>query len=232
MFSQFMNVAVGGIRKGFTIFWGDSILLLLFNFLCFLSALPALLFYSVTGATVTVVTSTVNVLLFLPLAFSLFALYALLFDCRLHIGIRFKKFFIYIGRTWKQALVFGTINIIVILLTGWNLRFYGQFSEAWAGFLQLLFLSISLVWATIQLVMLPLYPRTAEPNYRTVLRNAIAITGHYLLPVIVLVILTAGLLLLTYRLQALGALFTFVLIGALAEGVVGEAISDDLEHPS
>lgn len=227
-----MNITLDGLRKGFSIFWGDSILLLLVNFLCFLAALPALLFFSVTGSTVSVVTSIVNVLLFWPLAFALFALYALLFDCRLHIGISIKKFFIYIGRTWKQALIFGAFNIIVILLIGWNLSFYGQFQTAWAGIFQLLFLSITLIWTTIQLVMLPLYPRSQEPTFRSILRNAIAITGRHLLPVLVLAFCTATLLLVTYRLQALGALFTFVLIAALAEGIIGEVVTADMEPPS
>ena len=133
---------------------------------------------------------------------------------------------------WKQALIFGSANILAVLLVGWNLRFYAQFEAAWAGVLQLLFLSISLVWATLQLVMLPLYPRLEEPKFRTALRNSIAITGRYLIPALVLVICTAALLLVTYKLQALGALFTFVLIAALAEGIVGEVVIADTEPPS
>jgi hypothetical protein len=97
--------------------------------------------------------------------------------------------------------------------------------------LQLLFLSISLVWATLQLVMLPLYPRLEEPKFITALRNSIAITGRYLIPAFVLVICTAALLLLTYKLQALGAIFTFVLIGTLAEGIIGEVVIADMEPP-
>jgi uncharacterized membrane protein YesL len=155
-----------------------------------------------------------------------------LFDGRQGIHVSFKTFFRHLRKMWKQALIYGAINLLVAMLVGWNLRFYAQFEAAWAGVFQLLFLSISLVWATLQLVMLPLYARLEEPKFRTALRNSVANTGRYLIPVLGLVISTAALLVLTYRLQALGALFNFVLIGALAEGIIGEVVIDDMEPPS
>ncbi|UCC52425.1 MAG: hypothetical protein JSV68_00375, partial [Anaerolineaceae bacterium] len=58
------------------------------------------------------------------------------------------------------------------------------------------------------------------------------ITGRYLIPAFFLVICTAALLVLTYRLQALVDLFTFVLIGSLAEGIIGEVVIVDMGPPS
>ncbi len=226
-----MKLAAEGIKKSISIFWDDSILLLLLNFVCFLTVLPALLFYTITGSNVSVVTAVLNSLLFLPLVFFLFALSAVLYDGRQDMVISFRTTFRHLRKRWKQALIFGVFNLFFALLVGWNLTFYGQFEAAWAGVFQWLFISISLVWVTLQLVMLPLYPRLEEPNFRTALRNAVAITGRYPVPVLVLVVCTAALLLLTYRLQALGALFTFVLICALAEGIVGEIVNADIEPP-
>lgn len=226
-----MKIAAEGIRKGILIFWDDSILLLLFNFLCFLAVLPALLFFTVTRTNFSVVTSIVNTALFLPLTFFLFALFAVLYDGRQGIHISFRKYLSYLRKTWKQALIFGSVNFLVVMLIGWDLRFFAQFETAWAGVFQLLFLSISLVWATLQLVMLPLYPRLEEPNFRTALRNSVAISGRYLIPTLVLIVCSAAFLLLTYNLQALGALFTFVLIGILAEGIIGEVVIADQEPP-
>lgn len=226
-----MKIAADGIRKGILIFWDDSIFLLLLNFLCFLAVLPALLFYTVTRTNVSVVTSIVNTLLFLPLTFFLFALYAVLYDGGQGIHISFRKYFGYLRKTWKQALIFGTANLFFVLLISWDLRFFAQFETGWASMFQLLFLSILLVWTTLQLVMLPLYPRLEEPKFRTALSNSIAISGRYLIPALVLIVCSAALLLLTYRFQALGALFTFVLIGALAEGIIGEVVIADMEPP-
>lgn len=222
-----MIITIEGIRKGFSIFWDDSILLLLLNFFCFLAVLPALLFFTVTESSVSVVTSIINILLFLPLVFFMFALYAVLYDGRQGIVISFKTYFRHLRKMWKQALVYGVINILFVILVSWNLRFYAQFEAAWAGIMQMLFLSISLVWATLQLVMLPLYPRLEKPTYRMALRNSVTITGRHLFSVLVLVVITAALLVLTYNFQAIGALFTFVLIGSLAEGIIGEIVIAD-----
>lgn len=144
-----MKTAVAGIRKGVSIFWEDSITLLLFNLFCFLSILPALLFFTVTGSNVSVITSIANTLLFLPIVFFLFALFAALYDGGQDGEVSFKSFFRHLRNTWRQALIFGTINLLFALLVGWDLRFYAQFETAWAGLFQLLFLSISIVWATL-----------------------------------------------------------------------------------
>jgi uncharacterized membrane protein YesL len=219
-----MQIAFSGVKKGLAIFWEDSILLMFFNILCFLSMLPALLFYNMTIGAASVVTAVLTTFLFLPLTFFLFALYHVLFDLRRGIHVSMKSYFRYLRSTWKPALIFGGINLLGFLLIGWNLRFYAQFEAAWAGLFQLTFLSISLVWIVLQMIMLPLYPRLEEPAFKNALKNAAAVVGHYLLSAAVLVLLTAVLLTLTFFFQVLGVFFTIVLIASLAEGIVGEVI--------
>jgi len=219
-----MRIVYDGFKKGISIFWDDSILLILFNFVCFLSLLPALLFYSVTQSDPSVLASVVNTWLVLPFAFFIFALYHVLFDCRQDIVISIKSFLGYIRSTWKSALIFGVINIMVALLVGWNLRFYAQFDEAWAGIVQWVFLSISLVWAILQIIMLPMYPRLEEPSFKLALKNSTAIFARYLIPVLTLVVWTVLFVVLTVMFQALGMLFSFVFIAALGEGIIGEVV--------
>ena len=226
-----MRIVIAGIKKGFFIFWDDSIMLILFNFLCFLSLLPALLFYMGTASSVSVLFSAINTLLFLPLAFFLFALYRVAYDCRHGIAIKFSTFFSYLRSTWKQALIYGVINIGAVLLVGWNLRFYAQFQAEWAGIVQLVVLSVAMVWLILQIVMLPLYPRLEEPGFRQALRNAAAIMGRYLIPVLVLVVLTAVFLIISVAVQIVAMLVSFIFIAALGEGIIGEVVADIKEPP-
>jgi len=221
-----MRIVFEGFKKAFSIFWDDSISLIVFNFICFLSLLPALLFFSVTNATASVVTSIINTVLFLPSVFFIFALYHVLFDCRRSIVISFRSFFGYIGSTWKQALIFGVINVFMALMVGWNLRFYAQFHEAWAGIVQAIFVSVTMIWVILQITMLPLYPRLTDPSFKLALRNAGALFAGYILPVLVMAVWTVLFIFLTIMFQALGMLFSFIFIAALSEGVVGEIVID------
>lgn len=226
-----MRIIFDGFKKGISIFWDDSILLIVFNFICFLSLLPALLFYSVTSGTASVLTSIINTVLFLPCVFFVFALYHVAFDCRRSIVIGFRSFFGYLRSTWKQAFIFGLANVLWALLVGWNLRFYAQFDEAWATIMQAVFVSLSMIWIIIQTVMLPLYPRLNEPSFKLALRNAGALFAGYLFPVLIMAVWTILFIGLTIMYQALGMLFSFIFIVALSEGIVGEIVID-LKGPS
>lgn len=215
-----------GFKKAIFIFWDDSISLIIFNFICFLSLLPALLFFSVTNGTVSVLTSVINTLLFLPSVFFIFALYHVLFDGRQGIVVSFRSFFGYVGSSWKQAIVFGIVNMFVALMVGWNLRFYAQFHEAWAGIVQAIFISVTMIWMILQITMLPLFPRLTEPSYKLALRTAGVLFAGYMLPVLVLTVWTILFIILTLMFQPLGMLFSLVFIAALSEGIVGEMVID------
>ena len=111
-------------------------------------------------------------------------------------------------------------------MVGWNLRFYAQFGEAWAGIMQAIFISITMIWMILQITMLPLYPRLTEPSFKLALRKAGAIFAGYLLPVLVMVVWTFLFIVLTVIFQVLGMLFSFVFIAVLSEGIVGEIVID------
>lgn len=221
-----MHITIEGIKKGFSIFWEYSIFLIGLNFFCFLALLPALLFYSVTVSETTLFIAVINIVLLLPAVFFVFALYAVLYDCRQSIALKFSTYFKYLRSTWKQALTFGVINMVFIGLVVWNLSFYAQFEAAWAVMMQYVFLSISLLWAILQIIMLPLYPRLENPQFKLALKNAGAIFASYLIPVIILVVWTGLFVVLTARFQFLGMLFSIALIAAFGEGVIGEIVID------
>lgn len=223
-----MHIAFTGFKKALFLFWDDSLLLVAINVLCFLSLVPALVLYNVMSSIPSVFVSILNILLILPLVFFLFALYYVLFDARRGIHVEFKTYFGYLRATWKQALIFGGINLVFALLVVWNLGFYGQFESEWAGIMQLVFVSIFLVWFILQLVMLPMYPRLEEPNFKLALRNSAGIIGGYLIPAATLVILTIAFLAMTLSFQVIGIFFTFAFIAAMSEGIIGEVVLDIL----
>ena len=224
-----MHIAFTGFKKALFLFWDDSLLLVAINVLCFLSLVPALIMYNVMISTPSVIISILNLVLILPLTFFLFALYAVLFDARRGIHVEFKTYFGYLRTTWRQALIFGSINLMVALLIVWNLRFYGQFESEWAGIMQLVFVSVFLVWFILQLVMLPMYPRLEEPNFKLALRNSAGILGGYLIPAATLVILVIAFLALTLSFQVIGIFFTFSFIATMSEGIIGEVVIDLLQ---
>lgn len=219
-----MNVIIPGFKKAVSIIWEESILLIGLNVIIFLAIVPALLFFNLSSEFVSVFTSIINTLLFFPVVFFLFPLFYLLYDVASGNAVKIKGYFHYMRLTWKLALRWGGINLIIFLLVTWNLRFYAQFEAQWAGIMQLSFLSILLIWIVLQCLMLPIYPRMKTPGYKLALQNAMSILGQYLPAVIILVSLLAVLLIASISFQVLPLFFTFVVTGALLEGYVGEII--------
>jgi len=217
------------MRKAGTIFWDDSILLLLLNLFTFLSILPALVFYSLVQETVSIVTSLITTILFFPAAFFLFALFSAVHHLSQGTVVKPTHYFHHMRVMGKHAFIWGAINLLLFLLFSWNLRFYAQFEEAWAAILQLLFLSLAFIWFVLQLLMLPIYPRLKEPGFKLALRNALGIMGRYPFPLLNIIILTGLLLTITFLLQFAALFFTFALLASLLEGLVSEIIKIEIE---
>ncbi|MFO7679264.1 MAG: hypothetical protein R6X34_04375 [Chloroflexota bacterium] len=217
------------MKKAGTIFWDDSILLIVFNLFTFLSILPALLVNSLVQETISIVTSLITTLLFFPIAFFLFALFSAVHNLSQGNVVKVSDYFHYMRQMGKQAFVWGALNLLSFLLFGWNLRFYAQFDEAWGAMMQLLFLSLAFIWFVLQLLMLPIYPRLQKPGFKLALRNAAGMMGRYPFPLISIIILIAFLLTLTFLFQFAAIFFTFALITVLLEGLVSEILKIEIK---
>jgi uncharacterized membrane protein YesL len=74
---------------------------------------------------------------------------------------------------FRQSWLWGILNAIAVLLVWTNIRFYGQFREAWAGVLLLVTLALAFVWLAVQFYALPYLMEQKEKRLRTALRNGL-----------------------------------------------------------
>lgn len=162
----------------------------------------------------------VGTLLIIPWPFVTFGLFFVAHDIGEGKGISFKKFFEYAHQMWKPAYIWGSINLGVLIVLWINLSFYGGIETQWAAAIQIIMLSIGLIWLVLQLVVLPLYPRLEEPGFRLALRNAAIIIGRHPLAILALIILVALILVLSYLFLAVLFLATFAIIAVVSNRMV------------
>jgi hypothetical protein len=155
------------------------------------------------------VIALVGIILIIPWPFVTFGLFEVAYDIGQGKGIKFTTFFTRAAQVWKQAYIWGAINLGAIIVLAVNLNFYANTTASWAAFAQILMMGLSIFWFTLQLIMLPLYPRLEEPGFRLALRNAAVLIARYQLPTLTILIILAVVVGLTVFLQQ----YWFVLLG-------------------
>lgn len=187
--------------------WDEMLYLIIFNIICL-----------------------IGILLIIPGPFVTFGLYGLAYDVGQGRGIKFSTFFVHARRLWKQAYLWGGINLVVLLMLGLNLNFYSGIEAEWARIAQVVVFSVTFFWIMLQLVMLPLYPRLIEPGFKLALRNAAVVIGRYPLMVFALAVMVAlvwGLTLIFPPVVFLGAL---AITAVVCNRVVGALVDKELER--
>lgn len=189
------------------------------------------------------VVTLIGTILIIPWPFVTFGLFEMTYDISQGKGIKFTTFFTRAAQVWKQAYVWGGINLGVIIIVAINLNFYGNFVATWASVAQILMLGVAVFWFTLQLVILPLYPRLEEPGFKIALRNAAVLMGRYPLPTLTVFIIVAAMTAFTIYIRqcnlfvVLGYFsFTAVLCNRMVSAMVrkelgDEAVDTDKEDP-
>jgi hypothetical protein len=113
-------------------------------------------------------------------------------------GIKLGTFFHGAKQMWKQALLWGVINLVVLLVLGSNFNFYGTLEAQWASLAQMVTLAFLMAWVVLQLFMLAFYPRLTQPGFKLAARYAMVAIGRYPL----LAFLLAGMVLLVLALSS------------------------------
>lgn len=168
--------------------------------------------------------------LIIPWPFVTFGLFFTAYDIGLGKGIKFTTLFVHGRRMWKQAYIWGGINLGALIIVWTNLNFYASFEAPWAAFVRVLFVALAIFWAILQLVVLPLYPRLAEPNFRLALRNAAIVVGRYPLATLILVITVILLGLLSALFPPFAFLAAPAIFAVVANRLVGEIIGRELRQ--
>ncbi len=162
----------------------------------------------------------IGTVLILPFPLVTFALFHTVYDIGQGKGIKMGTFVTYARQTWKQAYIWGAINLVVLLVARINLSFYAGIDAGWAAVVQTVVIAITFFWLILQLLILPLYPRLTNPGFRLALRNAAAMIGLQPLIVFSLVILTGLIGLLSFFFQAIALIGSFSIIAVVANRTV------------
>lgn len=172
----------------------------------------------------------VGTLLLVPWPFVTFALFYIAKDIGDGKGIKFGNFFRYGRDNWKAAYIWGGINLAVLVVLWLNLNFYAGVDALWARLIQILFIAIIIFWSVLQLIVLALYPRLVESNFRLALRNAGVIVARYPLLPMVLIVTVVAMIGIVLLLNAIIFLLPFVFIAIVTNNLVGVVVNQELER--
>jgi uncharacterized membrane protein YesL len=167
-------------------------------------------------------------LLILPWPYLTFGLFFTAYDISQGKAIKLNSLFVRPAPFWKQAYVWGAVNLLAALLFRFNLNFYNNFATTWAATIQIVFVALLLLWSIWQLLALPMYPRLEKPGLRLALRNAAIVMGRYPLAVLVLVVIVTLLLLITAILPMFAFFGAGALIVVLCNRLVGTIVEREL----
>lgn len=223
-----MHVILDGLEKTAMDSWGNLTSLIVFNLFCALSTLPGAAGLNFLAAEMSVLLLGITAVFFLLPGFFIFPLFFTAADLNQGRPAKLTRYFHYLRQTWRQALAWSVINLLVVVMFLWNMVFYSGIAAAWADVVQIVLLSLFVVWCVLQVIMLTLYPRLEKPGFKTVLRHSMAILGQHPLPIVVMVVLTGIVLLLTLFFQFLAFFFSFFAIAMVSSSMVSAIFDGDL----
>ena len=187
--------------------WDELLHLILFNMIWFLGAI-----------------------LIIPIPYLTFGLVYTAYDVVEGKSIKIGAFFNHANRTWKQAYIWGGINLVVVVLLWFNLAFYTGVNADWAIILRLFIVALSIFWGVLQIIVLPIYPHLEEPGLKNAYRNALILIGRYPLAVLTLLFFIVLFAVLSFFLQALPILLTFAALAVLATRLMKILVQEELER--
>jgi uncharacterized membrane protein YesL len=198
-----MGTIWGIIKQSAADFWDEFLYLMIFNAVWLLGSL-----------------------LVLPWPYLTFALFFTAHEIGQGKAIKFSTFFMGAVPFWKQAYIWGVINLLTVFILWFNLNFYANFGTGWAAIVQIIFLAMIVLWVVLQIVALPMYPRLEEPGFKTALRNAGILLGRYPHVALVLIMIVA----LFVNISSLFPLFAFFGAGAFTAILANRAVATLLER--
>jgi hypothetical protein len=172
--------------------------------------------------------------LIIPWPFVTFGLFAVACDISQGKGIKFSTFFAHAGRMWKQAYIWGGINLAILFVLWVNFNFYSNLGTRWADFIGTFVLGLMIFWIIFQLIILPIYPRLEKPGFKLALHNATIVAARHPLEILLLVIIVVGIGVATLLLSAIAMpisfLITFSVIAVVANRLVETLIEQELKR--
>jgi hypothetical protein len=172
----------------------------------------------------------VGTLLILPWPFVTFGLFFTAYDIGEGKGIKLGTFFNHARYMWKQAYLWGGINLGLLILWWVNMDFYGRMGTQWAALAQMFTVALAIFWIILQLVALAFYPRLVDPSFKLAELNGLIAIGRYPHFVFVLLILIVLILAATFFMQVLLLLGAFAMIAVVANRVVDAVVKKEKQR--
>jgi uncharacterized membrane protein YesL len=144
------------------------------------------------------------------------------------IGLR--TFVAGVRRYWKQAYLWGIINLVVIVLIGMNVVFYLNQQESWSTIALMLFGALGLWWLGTQFYFFPFLVHQDPPAIKTAYRNSLVLMLSQPALGVAMFLLAAVLAVLSYMLVFPLLLFFFSLMAVLSNRAVIETIKIQQER--
>jgi hypothetical protein len=149
--------------------------------------------------------------LIIPWPFVTFGLFAVAYDISQGKGINFIAFFVHARQMWKQAYIWGGINLAILFVLWINFTFYFNYGARWTDFTGMFVLGLTVFWIILQLIILPIYPRLEKPGFKLALQNAMIIAARHPLALLFLLIIIVGVGAVTLLLSAITIPISFLI---------------------
>lgn len=161
------------IWLGLTDFWGDFVLMLMFNLVWSLvSLLPTLPFLAL--GTISWPAVALAVLLALPLPVVSGALCYVANQVSRGLVPDLGMFSTGVRRYWRKSLLVALVNMVVVATVLVNLRFYGGILQGgWTSIIVVVWLVASIYWLLVQIYWFPMILELESESVWLALRNSL-----------------------------------------------------------
>ncbi len=167
---------------------------------------------------------SISALLVLPLPFATAGLAWAAAEIGQGKAINWRTFFEGGRRHWKSAYLWALVNLVTWILIYVNFKFYSNLNASWTIAPLSLLLSVTLVWAAMQLYTFPLLIAQEVPSLRMAYRNGLILIASQPMVIIVLLVLFVLLAIVSSLLFILVFVIDFAFIALLANRAVIESV--------
>ncbi len=213
------------LKKTVLFGWEEIIYLVVYNVLTLVALMagPSLVVTGVNMSSAGLMLLGSALMFAIPPA--LFGLFWLTYQISLENAVKFSTYFDGAKQHPKPMVIWGGINLLVVVTLISNIIFYQSLETTWAGYAGIFFYALFIVWIILQLLMLAMYPHLEIPSFRLAMKNSLKLLAINPFAII-------GMAVIIIAEIALGGYFTVVLgiisvsLAALVANVtVGELIA-------
>lgn len=223
------------ISKPFSDLREESFLLVLANFFWIVCTIPGVLLLGAALESSNLLLWAGGIPVLLPAPFAVFGLFSLVYNTARRRPVGIKRYVDDTRRLWRQAYLWGGVNLLVLIVLLVNLKFYANPNSplgqtAIAPLLTATLAALLVIWLMWQLFALPLYPRTQSPRLWPVLKQAATLMLANPAPTLIAAMLAMFFAGVGIWVLPIGLLFSAAMIALVANRAVAYALGEQPER--